>query len=210
MIKYKRNLNSDIQDVDLFNVLKNLYNSLDKKRTPFSSKEKFIVYFNNGDDLLVQDIQGIFNQDKIMERYFESRLNITHGNKFENLFLNSKFTAHTNPPSYSENQKRPSDGDYNILSNYRNLNYVIDESYIYCISFNYKNGFYGKWNWESGQPIYVSDEHYDVDLMSQKYKSEIDEIENEINLYNDKPQISEDAGIFEIHRDGTIRIESNI
>jgi hypothetical protein len=208
MIEYKRELNSDVEGINLFNVLVNIYNSLDKKRLPFDSKEKFIVYFNNGDDLLVQGAREVIDQQYIMERYFESRLNIIHGNKFEDLFLNSKFSAHTHPPSYEEFHKRPSDGDYYILKNYSGLHYVIDESYIYCINFEYNNGFYGKWNWESGSPIYVSDEHYDIEFMKKKYEKYHQDDEGIVSDLNEIQSV--DAGIFEIHRDGTIRIESNI
>jgi len=208
MNNFKRPLNSDIVGVDLFSILKNLYTSLDINRQPFDSQEKFIAYFNDGLDLLVQNMTEIISYDIIMNRYNESRLNLTYGLKFEDIFLNSKFTAHTHPKSFDEFHKRPSDGDYFILKNYTGLHYVIDESYIYCISFlkDSTNGFYGKWNWTSGLPIYVSDEHYDIEQMKYQYDSYSSD--EKLLVSNNSENI--ESGIFEIHKDGTIRLESNI
>ena len=172
---------------------------------PFDSKEKFIIYFNNGTDLLVRNMIEVITPSLIMDRYNESRLNV-NGYRFEDLFINSMFSAHTHPPTYNNSHKRPSDGDYDILKNFKSLHYVIDETFIYCISFliDSVNGFYGKWNWENGTPIYVSDEHFDLNTI-EKYQSEIP---NERQLSNDSGFI--ESGIFEIHKDGTIRLESNI
>lgn len=204
MQEYIRDINSDVSNVDVYTKLINLYDSIQEDRDVFDSKEKFYILFDNDEELIIDNMTEVITENYILEKYLESGLAIIYGYKFEDIFINSKFTAHTHPPSYTDAHKRPSDGDYSILKNFITLHYVIDETYIHCISFNVdkNNGFYGKWNKETN--TYISDEHYNIEDMKITFGDGVKHIEQEEQSNNEY----KDTAQFKIQNDGTIILES--
>ena len=213
MREFERNINSEVLNYNLFNQLKSLHESRDKTRKTFDSKDVFFILFNDLNELLIENTTAVVNENKLIKGYNDSGLGTLYGNDWKSIFIKSKFTAHTHPPRFTENQLRPDDGDYSFVEEYGNKksHYVIDEKYIYCISFRYGdgNGHYGKWKWKDGDtiiqtPLYVLDEHYDFNNHHEKIAGEKPD---ERNMPGSDNKI--ESASLKIESDGTIRLEVN-
>jgi len=213
MREFERNINSEVLNYNLFNQLKSLYESRDKTRKTFDSKDVFFILFNDLNELLIENITAVINENKLIKGYNDSGLGTLYGNDWKSIFTKSKFTAHTHPPRFEDYQLRPDDGDYSFIEEYGNNkpHYVIDEKYIFCINFQFGDGHghYGKWQWKDGDtiiqtPLYVSDEHYDYNDQHEKIAGEKPD---ERNMTGSDNRI--ESASLKIESDGTIRLEVN-
>jgi hypothetical protein len=203
-----RDLRNDIQGYDLYSKLKEIYLSIEG-RYAFDNKEKFFILFDDGFEFIVNNMRQVITEEQIINEYRIQDLE-RYGKTWNEMWKRVKFSFHTHPYSFEDFQKRPCDGDYAIIkdNSFDKNHYIIDEEFIYCISFqiNNVNGHAGKWRWSSNSnPIYISDHHFNIseydEVNDDKKPDERDMIETPVIVPTSE---------FIMDPDGTIRMECSL